>query len=123
MAALFIAISDIRPEMFRRAVDVLVQAHHGVRGEIIQQRAGAREEQRQVVFDAGRRVALAHLGIDQAALRVALDVRAIGLAELLDARLADREFARRQQANLGHALDRALCFRVEGAQRFHLVIE
>ncbi len=105
------------------AGDVAVQHPAGVARQVVEQRRRGLEEQRQVVLDARRRVAAAHLAVDALALRVALEAPAKRAAEPLDAWRRHGELPRRQQLDRGLGAERALRFGVEVADGLDLVAE
>jgi hypothetical protein len=76
-----------------------------------------------VVLDAGGQGAVGNVPIKRDARGVALEGLAEAGAELVAARLAQWEFARRQQADFRHRKDGALGVDVEGAQGFDFVVE
>ncbi len=60
------------------------QDHRGARRQVVEQRGGLVEEQRQVVLDAGRGETLADVAIERHARQVALEARAEASPEVLD---------------------------------------
>ncbi len=123
VTALLVAIHELFLERRHRRVHPFQPNRQRRFRQIIQQRGGPLEEKRQIVFDAAGRVAGAHVPINRAALRIALELAAVGLPEPGDGLLVQREFPRRQQLDLlgpGHG---QLGFRVEVADALDLVIE
>ena len=109
--------------MLLQGAVVAAQTDRACLRQIIEQRGGAVEEQRQVVFDTARRHALADIGIDAAAVNVAGETRAVAFPEVLDSALVERHFTRRQQANGLDLVAGALGIWVEQADAVDLVIE
>ena len=60
------------------------QDHCGARRQVVEQRGGTVEEQRQVVLDASRGETLADVAIERHARQVALEARAETAPEVLD---------------------------------------
>ena len=112
----------VAPEVGERLVHVPVQGERRLRGQVVEQGRRPVEEQRQVVFDAGRRDAVAHVPVHGALGGVALEGVAEPGPEAGAARLVHREFARRQQPHLAHLVDCALRVDVEGADRVDQVV-
>jgi hypothetical protein len=91
--------------------------------QVVEHRGGFFEEQRQVVLDAGGGHAVAHVFVDAALGRVAVQQFAPAAAELGARVVVHRELAARQQAHFGHGVEAALAVRVEGADAVDLVVE
>ncbi len=117
------ALIALAPERLRRLVDPLAGEQQRLGGQIVEQGFGLGEEEREVVFDAGRRQGVAHIAVDDALLRIAFEIGAIGLAEVFDPRLIQGELPRRQQPDALDLLQGALGFGIEGPNGLHLVIE
>ena len=96
------------PGIAQSRVVVGRQDHRGARRQVVEQRGGLLEEQRQVVLDAGRREALADVAIERHARQVALEARAEAAAEILDRLGRQAELAGRQQVEPWQLLERAL---------------
>ena len=106
-----------------RAIDIVVQAQRGVIRQVVEQRCGLFKEQRQVIFDPVRGDAFAYVLVDARPGRVAFEALAETLAEIRLAFFVQRKFARRQQANLRHRIQRALRVHIKGGDGLDLVIE
>jgi len=100
-----------------------VQQQRGVGREIVEQRGRFFKEQRQVILDAGGHDAVGDILVERDARGVALKHFPKALAEHRAARFAGRHFARRQQANFRHRIERALAVDIEAAQGLDLVVE
>ena len=117
-------LARVGPELRQRRIDLAVQRHRGRGAEVVEHGRRLVEEQRQVVLDAGRRrcrcrcPCRARTLVGSPSIR-SRQRRAKGGAR----RLVHREFAARQQAHLGHRVERALRVGVEGADRIDLVAE
>jgi hypothetical protein len=118
-----VALLDLLPVLGQRGFGVGDLDHEGVGRQVVEQRAGALEEQRQPGLDAARHEALADFAVDPAAQRVAREIRAIALAEQLDRGRVGREFACGHEPDLAHRAGRALGLGVERADRLDLVAE
>ena len=95
----------------------------GVGRQVVEQRGGLLEEQRQVVFDAGEGDAVADVLVGQGARRVALEDFAETRAEAIARGLVHGEFAARQQFDFTHRIQAALGVAVEAADGFDLAVE
>ena len=96
---------------------------HGVLRQVVEQRGGLVEEQRQVELDARRREAFAHAAIDARLRRVAFEARAKAAAKAAHAFRVERHFARGQQAHAVERIERALRLGVETADRLDVLVE
>ncbi len=103
--------------------DVAVQRDRGVVRQVIGQRCGRLEEQRQVILDAAGRDAVAHVLVQRRARRIALEHLAIAAAKARASRVVERKLARRQQPHVGHRVERALRVDVEGVDALDVVAE
>ena len=92
-------------------------------GQIVEQRGGLFEEERQVVFDARGRHPVADILIDRRAARVALEHFAPAAAKGGAGGFVEGEFAARQQAHVLHGIEAALRVGVERADRVDLIVE
>ena len=122
-AAVLVAGARIQPELLGGLLDARQGEHLGVARQVIEQGAGFLEEQRQVVLDTGRGDAGGEVLVDRAAAIVDVEALAETPAEVGDGLFLQGKFAGRQQADRLHLVHRALGLRVEGAQRFDLVVE
>ena len=113
----------IAPESADRLGNVVVQAQHRVFRQVVEQRCRFVKEQRQPVFDAGRRDAGGDVLVDFGARRVAFKALAEALAEMRAPLVVEREFARRQQAYFRHRVQRALRVHVEGLDALDFVVK
>jgi hypothetical protein len=118
-----VALLGVLPEVLEGRLQVAVQHHRGVGAQVVEHGGGVVEEQRQVVLDAGRGHAVAHVLVDAALGGVAFEQLAPAAAELGPRGVVHRELAARQQAHLGHRVQAALAVGVEGADAVDLVVE
>ena len=118
-----VPFAGLVPEALDGGLDRAVHDDHRIRGQVVEQRGGLVEEQRQEVLDALRRDAVADVLVDGRAARIAFDPVAPAAAERLPRRFVDRELAARQQADVRHRIQAALRVRIERADRLELVVE
>ncbi len=118
-----VALARVLPEVLERRLQVAVQHHGGIDAEVVEHRRRLLEEERQVVLDAGGRHAHAHVLVDAALGRVALQQLAPAAAKARARGVVHRELAPGQEAHLGHRVQAALGVGVEGADRVDLVVE
>ena len=118
-----IARLGVLPEALDRRTDFAVNAQRGIGGHVIGQGRGRVEEQRQVVFDAARREAVADVAVERRFRRVAFEYFAEAAAEARARRIVLRKLARRQQAHVGHRVERALAVDIEALDRLDFVVE
>ncbi len=117
------AVFGVLPEALEGRLQVAVQHHGGLASKIVEHGGRFVEEQRQVVLDARRGHAVAHVLVDAALGGVALQHLAPAAAEFGARRIVHGELAPRQQAYLGHGVQAALAVGVEGADGVDLVVE
>ena len=118
-----VARFGILEEALRGGVRVAVQRDDRVGRQVVGERRGRLEEQRQAVLDAARVDAVRHVLVERRARRVALERLAEPRAEARAALVVLRELARGQQADLGDRIDGALRVGVERLDRLELVAE
>ncbi len=123
VAALFVALARLRPELVGGVADAFAEDGQGAFAEVIEQRRGLREEQRQVVLDAGRR--RAGLEVLEQAAAAGVDVEAVAqrVHRALQRCVVQRHFAAGQQLHGFGAVERALRFRIERADGVDDVVE
>ena len=117
------ALLGVLPEAQKRGFEIAVQHDGRVGAKVVEHRRRVVEEQRQVVLDAGGRHAIAHVLVDAALGRIALQQLAPAVAELGARIVVHRELAAGQQAHFGHGVEAALRVGIEGADRVNLVVE
>ena len=100
-----------------------MQADDGLRRQILAQRRGRVEKQRQVVLDAGRHDAVRHVLVQRRLRRIAFEYLAEPPAKARPARFILRKLACRKQPHARYRIDGALSVDVESADRFDLVVE
>ncbi len=113
----------VLPESLDGAAHVAVQRNDGARGQIICECCSRVEEQRQVILDAARHDAVAHVLVQRRPRRVALEHFAEAAAKARTSRFVEGELARRKQSHIAHRIKRALGVDVEGLDRLDLVVE
>ena len=118
-----VALLRVLPEALEGGFQIAVQNHRGRVAQVVEHRGGFFKEQRQVVLDTGGGHAVAHVFVDAALGRVALQQLAPAAAEFGPRRVVHREFAAGQQAHFGHRVEAALAVGVEGADAVDLVVE
>ena len=121
--ALLEALDQRTPGIAQSRIVLGRQDHRGARWQVIEQRGGLLEEQRQVVLDAGRGETLADVAIERHARQVALEARAEAPPEVLDRLGRQAELAGRQQVEPRQLFERALRFGVEAADAVDDVVE
>jgi len=109
--------------MLRRVLDAWQGEHLGIARQVVEQGRGFIEKQWQVVLDAGRCNSAAQVLKNRAAAEV--DIKALSKAclEAGHGVFLQGELACRQQSHRFDLVDRALVFRIEGAQGFDFVVE
>ena len=117
------ALARVGPELPQRLVDLAVQRERRALAEVVEDRRGAVEEQRQVVLDAAARQPGADVLVQAHAGRIAFQLLAPARAKTSPRLVVHRELAAGQQPHLGHRVEAALRVGVEGADRVDLVAE
>ncbi len=123
VAALLVPLDERAPRLREARFVIGREQHRRVSGQVIEQRCGPFEEQRQVVLDARRCEAFADVAVQRHARQVALEARAEAPAEILDCFRCKREFARRQQVQPLEPGRRPLRLGVEAADAVDDVVE
>ena len=100
-----------------------MQHHGGLRAQVVKHGGGVVKKQGQVVLNAGRGHARAHVFVDAALGRVAFEQLAPAAAKLGARSLVHRKLAPGQQAHLGHRVQAALAVGVEGADAVDLIVK
>src|SRR5690606_27615556 len=100
--AILVAVAHILPELLGGLLDARQGEYLGVIGQIVEQRRGFLEEQRQVVLDARRGDAGAQVLVDGAAAEVDVEAFAEAAAKVRDRLLVQGELAAGQQADGVH---------------------
>ena len=111
------------PEAPERPRHVAVQADQRLEGQVLGQRRGGIEKQRQVILDAGRHDAVRHVLVQRRLRRVAFEDFAEASAKAGASGLVLRKLARWKQPHPRHRIDGALAVDIERADRFDLVVE
>ena len=91
--------------------------------QVIEQRRRVFKEQRQPIFDAGGRNAVRYVLVDAGLRRVALEGCTEALAETSASRFIEREFARGQQTDFRHRIERALGVDIEGFDALDFIVK
>ena len=121
--ALLVALGGVSPERLRLVAHAGKLDDERRLRQVVEQGAGAVEEERQPVLDAGRREPLAHVPVHRAGIGVALEAGSPGGPEPADGLRVEGELARGQQADRIGPVERALRLGVERADRLDLGIE
>ncbi|MNQ69910.1 hypothetical protein D3C85_845290 [compost metagenome] len=109
------------------ALDCVVDVPDGDRdrafGQVVEQGGRLFEEQRQVVFDARKRDAVADVFVRQRARWIALEDLAKARAEAVARLFVHGKFAAGQELDFAYRVQAALSIHVEAADGFDLVVE
>ncbi len=123
MAARLVAFRELFPELRAGPLCAIQHQYAAVPGQVVKDGRRLLQEQRQVVFDTGRRDPLADVAIHAARLRVALEHGTETSPEQPDRGFIHGKLACRQQADAVLRIQRALGLRVKGADAVDLVIQ
>ena len=124
MAAAFIALFGVAAELRRGVFQPGIVNYQRLTRQVIKQVAEVfAEKQRQIIFHPGRRNALADIGVDRAGFRVLFKKIEPAGFEGTDSAGVQRKLACRQNADGIDLIQRALGFRIEGAQGFDFIVE
>ncbi len=118
-----VARFGVLPEPLHRIRDIADERDRCVLRQVVGQGRRLVEEQRQVVLDAAGHHAVADVLVERRAQRVAFEDLAVAAAKARAGRLVGREFACRQQAHIGHRVERALRIDVERLDALDVVAE
>jgi hypothetical protein len=99
VAPLLVTLGDVLPGRLEGCADIDVGGDHHVLGQVVAERGGGIEEQRQIELDARWGHALADAAVDALARHIALEARAIAAPEATHRLGIERDLARRQQAH------------------------
>ncbi len=100
-----------------------MQRDGGLARQVVGERCRGLEKERQVVFDAARHQPVAHVLVQRRSRRIALEHLAIAAAKASAPRVVEREFARGQEADVRHRIERALRVDIERPDAFDVVVE
>ena len=117
------AVFRVLPEALEGRFKVAMQYHRGFASQVVEHRGRVVKEQWQVVLDTGRGHARAHVLVDAALGRVALQHFAPAASELGARLVVHGELAAWQEAHLGNGVQAALAVGVEGADGVDFVVE
>src|SRR5882672_3238642 len=120
---LFVPRLDIAPGAHGRRQRLGRINDHRSRRQVVEERAGRLEEERQEVLDAAGRETVAHIPVDGTAAWIAFKARAIAPPEGLDRVRIERNLARWQQAHLAQPVAGSLRLGVKDANGLDLVVE
>ena len=118
-----IAVAGVKPEAVKCRLQVAVQNDGRRRAEVVEDGGGLVKEQRQVVLNAGRGYACAHVLVNAAAGRVALQQLTPAAAELGARGLVHGELASGKQPHFRHRVQAALAVGVECADAVDLIVK
>ena len=117
------ALLGILAKALQHGFQLAVQHHQGCFAQVIKHGGGVLEKQREVVLDTRRGNAIAHVFVNAAAGRVAVQKFTPTAAKQGAGCVVHWELAARQQAHFGHGVEAALGVGVEGADRVDFLIE
>jgi hypothetical protein len=121
--ALLVALRRLGMELVGGVERTFAEQRQGVGGQVVEQRRGRFEEQRQVVLDAGRCDTGLQVLEQRAATAVDVEAFAQRRHRPLRRSLVHRHFPARQQSHRVDLVERALGVGVEGADRIDLVVQ
>ncbi len=123
VAPILIARADSLPGALQRRIQTHIARNDRVGRHVVGDLRCGFEKQRQIKFNSRWRDAFADPAIDAHARNVALEARAIAAPKSAHRLGIERQLARRQQAQLLDALERALRLRIEATNRIDVLIE
>jgi hypothetical protein len=123
VAPILVTLLDVQPVLCERSTQRGIVHDHGIGWQIVEQRCRLVEEQRHVELDAGRSKPFADAAIDARLRRVSLETRSEATSETANGFRVQRHLSRRQQAHGFHRGEGALCFWIEAADGFDLIVE
>ena len=123
VGALVVTFGGLGPEGVGGVEHALAKDEERVVGEVVEERFGFREEQRQVVLDAARRDTFLHVLVERATAHVDRKPLAQRVAEMLRRFIGERELTAGQQFDALHLVLGTLRFRVETSDGIDLVVE
>ena len=122
-----VSVFGVLPKALEGGLQIAVQHHGGgiclASAQVVEYRGGFFEKQRQVVLDARRGHAVAHVFVDAAFGRVAFQQFAPAAPESRSGRFVHRELAPGQQPHFGYGVQAALAVGVKGADGVDLVVK
>ena len=122
-AKLLVALPNQLPPRFQPFQGAVHQHDERIRRQVVRERHGRIEEQRQVVLDPGRQLGIGYVPVDRSAGRFAGHVFPESPPETSDIIGIEGKFPRRQDANLRYLVRAELGMRVEEPQILDFVIE
>ena len=122
-AAQFEALAGFRVKLLEQRLVPGREYEHAAVRQVVDQRRGLVEEQRQVILDAAVGDAVGDVAIDPGLRRLAFETLAVAVAEVADGRSIERHLARRQDLDPLHGVARHLGIRGEVFQRLDFVVE
>ena len=122
--ALFaVAGAYVLPEVLGVLLDAGQGEQPGIVRQVVEQAGQFVEEQRQIVLNAWWNKAFAEVHVQRATPMIHFKAFAKARAKASQRRLVERELLGRQQVDAVYLVDRALGFRIKGAQRLDLVVQ
>ena len=122
-APFFVPLDQGMPGVAQAGAVLCGQEDGGSRWQVVEQRGGLLEEQRQVVLDAGGCEAFADVAVQRHPREIALETGAEAPPEILDGLGRQAELARGEQVEALQFLDGTLRFGVEAADAVDDVVE
>ena len=118
-----VARGSLYAELLDGFIHLTVQAQRGFFRQVVEQRRGALEKQRQVILDPRWGIATADFLVNARLGRVALEAVAETLAKMRLTLLVQRKLTRGQQADFRHGIQCALGVHVKRGDGFDLVVK
>ena len=118
-----VALLRVVREALDRRIHVADERELRAFRQIVEERRGFVEKERQIVFDARRRHAVADVLVNLRAARIALEHFAPAAAEGGARGFVERKLAARQQTHVAHGVEAALRVGIERADGVHLIVE
>ena len=119
----FPAVGDFREKALQCRFRVTVLRNDGIRREIVRQRRGLFEKERQVVFNPRGRQTFAHILVDRAFVGVARERLAPRRPKACLGFGVHRKFVARQHADFINGIRGALCLGVKAADVVDFVVK
>ena len=123
VAALFVALTGLRPERDGRFIRTGADHRQAAVGQVVEQGGGAFEEQRQVVLDAGRGQPGLQILVQRTAPGIHIETLAQRGQHAGDAGLVHRHFAAGQHVHGLDLVQRTLAFRIERTDRIDVLVQ
>jgi len=123
VAPILVSRLDVVPRLPDRIAERRLVHQHRIAGQVVEERSGLVEEERQIELDARRSEALAHRAIHARAGRIAFEARPEAAPERTHRFGVERELARGQETYLLQGVERTLRVGIEAPDRLDLLAE